>query len=108
MVNVSELEETLNGQVEAGILTDFEMRRIMARATGGAYLDGEQKEQYEVAQGYINSTLEVLNKLHIISPKRLDSTRRKMQKAIVKHILNDGDFGSDGTPDVSTLEFWEE
>jgi len=106
-MDVNALEETLKEQLEAGIITDFEMRRIMARATGGVYLDEAQKAQYEVAQGYISSTLEVLNKLHIISPKRVDSTRRKLERAIVKHIVNEGEFEADGTPNVSNLEFWE-
>jgi F0F1-type ATP synthase membrane subunit b/b' len=106
-MDVNALENNLREQVEAGIMTDFELRRIMARATGGTYLDDEQKEQYESAQEFINNTLEVLNKLHVISAKRVDSTRRKLQKAVVKHIVNGGTLNEDGTPDVSALEFWE-
>tara|TARA_R110002020_G_scaffold253928_4_gene467624 strand:+ start:1437 stop:1784 length:348 start_codon:yes stop_codon:yes gene_type:complete len=106
-MNVNKLETTLREQVEAGIMTDFEMRRIMARATGGIYLDDEQKAQFELAKQYIDSTLEVLNKLHVISPKRVGSTRTKLEKAIVKHIVNGGTLSDDGTPDVSNLEFWE-
>mgnify|MGYP003670780809 FL=1 len=45
-MNIEKLEGTLNEQVEAGILTQFELQRIMARATGGVYLNDEQKEQY--------------------------------------------------------------
>lgn len=106
-MNVSKLETNLKEQVEAGIMTDFEMRRIMARATGGVYLDDAQKEQFELAQVYINHTLEVLNKLRVVSPKRVNSTRTKLEKAIVKHIVNGGELSDDGTPDVSNLEFWE-
>jgi uncharacterized protein YacL len=107
MVDVNALENTLKEQVEAGIMTDFEMRRIMARATGGVYLDEGQKAQFESAKNYIEATLEVLNKLRIVSPSRMDSTRRKLEKAVVKHIVNEGTFAEDGTPDVSNLEFWE-
>ena len=106
-MDVTALENTLKEQVEAGIMTDFELRRIMARATGGVYLDAEQKEQYEAASGFINGTLEVLNKLHIVSPARSDSTRRKLESAVVKHIVNGGEFNADGSPDISNLEFWE-
>ena len=106
-MNVNKLEKNLREQVEAGVMTDFEMRRIMARATGGTYLDDAQKAEFEKATQYINSTLEVLNKLRVISPKRVNSTRSKMEKAIVKHIVSGGTLADDGTPDVSNLEFWE-
>ena len=42
-MDVNALEMNLKEQVEAGIMTQFELRRIMARATGGIYLDDEQK-----------------------------------------------------------------
>ena len=106
-MNVTALENTLKEQLEAGIITNFELRRIMARATGGVYLDDDQKEQYETSQGYINTTLEVLNKLHIVGPKRTDSTRRKLEQAVTRHIVNGGEFHADGSPNVETLEFWE-
>ena len=106
-MNIEKLEGTLNEQVEAGILTQFELQRIMARATGGIYLNGEQKEQYAIAEQYINTTLEVLNKLQIISAKRMDSTRRKLQLAVSKHIVNEGEFTAEGQPVVTNLEFWE-
>ena len=106
-MDIRALEISLKEQVEIGIMTDFELRRIMARATGGTYLDNEQKEQFEVAQGYINITLEVLNKLHVVSAVRVDSTRRKLEKAIVKHIVNGGTLNDDGSPDVSNMDFWE-
>ena len=107
-MNIEKLEGTLNEQVEAGILTQFELQRIMARATGGVYLNDEQKEQYAIAEQYINTTLEVLNKLQIVSAKRMDSTRRKLKLAVSKHIVNDGELTSDGQPIVSNLEFWGE
>ena len=106
-MNVNKLEKNLREQVEAGVMTDFELRRIMARATGGTYLDDAQKAEFEKATQYINATLEVLNKLRVISPKRVNSTRSKMEKAIVKHIVGGGTLADDGTPDVSNMEFWE-
>ena len=107
-MNIEKLEGTLNEQVEAGILTQFELQRIMARATGGVYLNDEQKEQYAIAEEYINTTLEVLNKLQIVSAKRMDSTRRKLKLAVSKHIVNDGELTAEGQPIVSNLEFWGE
>ena len=107
-MNIEKLEGTLNEQVEAGILNQFEMKRIMARATGGVYLNDEQKEQYAIAEEYINTTLEVLNKLQIVSAKRMDSTRRKLKLAVSKHIVNDGELTAEGQPIVSNLEFWGE
>ena len=48
--NVNELETMLKEQVEAGLITDFELRRIMARATGGVYLDDGQAALFELAK----------------------------------------------------------
>ena len=104
---VTALENTLKEQMTAGIVTETEMRRIMARATGGVYLNEAQKEQYEAASNFINATLELLNKLQIVGPAREDSTRRKLEAAVVKHIVNDGEFNADGSPNVSDLEsYW--
>ncbi len=99
-MNINELENNLKEQVDAGVMTPFELRRIMARATGGIYLDDEQKEQYEGAKGYINHTIDTLYQLNIISDKRVNSTRTKLEKAIVKHIVNGGTFNEDGSPDL--------
>ena len=38
MVDIAALENTLNEQLEAGLITDHEFRRIMSRATGGVWL----------------------------------------------------------------------
>tara|TARA_Y100000401_G_scaffold116596_1_gene122756 strand:+ start:1564 stop:1935 length:372 start_codon:yes stop_codon:yes gene_type:complete len=106
-MDVTALENTLKEQMTAGIVTETEMRRIMARATGGVYLNEAQKEQYEAASDFINGTLEVLNKLQIVGPAREDSTRRKLEAAVVKHIVNNGEFNADGSPNVSDLEsYW--
>ena len=96
--NVNELESMLKEQVEAGLITDFELRRIMSRATGGVYLDESQQAQYELAQNFINATLTTLSNLNVVSEKRMDSTRRKMEKAIVKHITNGGNLSETGAP----------
>lgn len=96
--NVNELETMLKEQVEAGLITDFELRRIMSRATGGVYLDENQNAQFELAKEFINATLTTLSNLNVVSEKRMDSTRRKMEKAIVKHITNGGTLSENGTP----------
>jgi hypothetical protein len=96
--NVNELETMLKEQVEAGLITDFELRRIMSRATGGVYLDEGQQAQFELAQNFINATLTTLSNLNVVSEKRMDSTRRKMEKAIVKHITNGGNLSETGAP----------
>lgn len=97
-MDVNALEMNLKEQVEAGIMTQFELRRIMARATGGVYLDDEQKAQFEVARGFIDSTVNTLHTLNVISDKRVNSTRSKLEKAIVKHIVNGGTLNDDGSP----------
>jgi len=104
MSNVNELETMLKEQVDAGLITDFEMRRIMGRATGGVYLDNEQKEQFELAKAFIESTLTTLRLLNVVSEKRMDSTRRKMEKAIVKYITNGGTLSEDGAPQWNNEE----
>ena len=96
--NVNELETMLKEQMEAGLITDFELRRIMSRATGGIYLDETQNEQFELAKGFIAQTLTLLSNLDVVSEKRMDSTRRKMEKAIVKHITNGGTLSETGQP----------
>lgn len=96
--NVNELETMLKEQMEAGLITDFELRRIMSRATGGIYLDETQNEQFELAKGFIAQTLTLLSNLDVVSEKRMDSTRRKMEKAIVKHITNGGTLTETGQP----------
>ena len=96
--NVNELETMLKEQVEAGLITDFELRRIMSRATGGVYLDETQQQQFELAKSFITETLSNLSNLNVVSEKRMDSTRRKMEKAIVKHITNGGNLSENGTP----------
>ena len=96
--NVNELETMLKEQVEAGLITDFELRRIMSRATGGVYLDENQNAQFELAKEFINETLTTLSNLNVVSEKRMDSTRRKMEKAIVKHITNGGNLTDSGAP----------
>lgn len=96
--NVNELEAMLKEQVGAGLITDFELRRIMSRATGGIYLDETQNEQFELAKGFIAQTLTLLSNLNVVSEKRMDSTRRKMEKAIVKHITNGGTLSETGQP----------
>ena len=100
-MDVNALEMNLKEQVEAGIMTQFELRRIMARATGGVYLDDEQKAQFEVARGFIDSTVNTLHTLSVISDKRVNSTRSKLEKAIVKHIVNGGTLNDDGSPVLS-------
>lgn len=102
--NVNELEIMLKEQVEAGLITDFELRRIMSRATGGVYLDEAQNEQFELAKGFISETLTTLSNLNVVSEKRMDSTRRKMEKAIVKHITNGGTLSDAGHPLWETNE----
>ena len=97
-MDINALEENLKEQVEAGVMTQFELRRIMARATGGVYLDDEQKSQFEIAKGYVNTTVHTLHTLKVISDKRVNSTRIKLEKAIVKHILNGGTLNDDGSP----------
>ena len=69
-MDVNALEMNLKEQVEAGIMTQFELRRIMARATGGVYLDDEQKAQFEVARGFIDSTVNTLHTLNVISDNK--------------------------------------
>ena len=96
--NVNELEMMLKEQVEAGLITDFELRRIMSRATGGVYLDEAQNAQFELAKNFINQTLLTLSNLNVVSEKRMESTRRKMEKAIVKHITNGGNLNDNGEP----------
>tara|TARA_R110002020_G_scaffold101885_6_gene239595 strand:- start:243 stop:578 length:336 start_codon:yes stop_codon:yes gene_type:complete len=98
MSNVVELETMLKEQVEAGLITDFELRRIMSRATGGVYLDESQQEQFNLAKSFVNETLETLTQLNVVSEKRLASTRKKMEKAIVKHITNGGTLSDSGKP----------
>ena len=97
-MDVNALENNLKEQVEAGIMTDFELRRIMARATGGIYLAEEQKAQFEVAKNYIDLTVNTLHNLSVISDKRVNSTRSKLEKAIVRHIVNGGTLNDDGSP----------
>ena len=99
-MDVNALEMNLKEQVEAGIMTDFELRRIMARATGGVYLDNDQKAQYELAQNWIGSTITTLHTLNVVSDKRVNSTRSKLEKAIVKHIVAGGTFNKDGSPQL--------
>ena len=96
--NVNELETMLKEQVEAGLITDFELRRIMARATGGVYLDDGQAALFELAKTYIDDTLSTLGTLNVVSEKRMESTRRKMEKAITKHIVNGGALSNNGQP----------
>jgi|TARA_B100000085_G_C18549989_1_gene515472 hypothetical protein len=96
--NVNELETMLKEQVEAGLITDFELRRIMSRATGGVYLDESQNAQFELAKSFINETLNTLSNLNVVSEKRMVSTRKKMEKAVVKHITNGGLFTENGRP----------
>lgn len=101
-MDVNALEMNLKEQVEAGIMTQFELRRIMARATGGVYLDDEQKAQFEVAKGYVDLTVNTLHSLKVISDKRVNSTRSKLEKAIVKHIVAGGTLNTDGSPVLTT------
>ncbi len=101
-MDVNALEMNLKEQVEAGIMTQFELRRIMARETGGVYLDDEQKAQFEVAKGYVDLTVNTLHSLKVISDKRVNSTRTKLEKAIVKHIVNGGTLNTDGSPVLTT------
>ena len=96
--NNNELESMLKEQVEKGLITDFELRRIMSRATGGVYLDEVQNEQFELARSFIDETLITLSLLNVVSEKRMDSTRRKMEKAIVKHITSGGTLSETGHP----------
>ena len=97
-MDINALEMNMKEQVELGIMTQFELRRIMARATGGIYLDEEQKAQFEVAKNYIDLTVNTLHNLSVISDKRVNSTRSKLEKAIVKHIVNGGNLNADGSP----------
>tara|TARA_R110000751_G_scaffold223089_1_gene325292 strand:- start:273 stop:593 length:321 start_codon:yes stop_codon:yes gene_type:complete len=97
-MDINALENNLKEQVELGIMTNFELRRIMARATGGVYLDDEQKQLFEVAKGYVNLTVSTLHTLNVISDKRVKSTTTKLEKAIVKHIVNGGSLNTDGSP----------
>ena len=101
--NVNELETMLKEQMNAGLITEFELRRIMSRATGGVYLDEEQQGQFELAKSFITETLSTLSNLNVVSEKRMDSTRRKMEKAIVKHITNGGNLNQE-----SGQPLWDE
>ena len=70
-------------------------------------INNDKKTSF-IAEQYINTTLEVLNKLQVVSAKRMDSTRRKLKLAVSKHIVNDGELTAEGQPVVNHLEFWGE
>jgi len=106
MVDIAALESTLNEQLEAGLITDHEFRRIMSRATGGVYLDAEQQESYNNAQEWASSIVSSLNKLHVIGPKRVDSTTRKLNSSLVKFIAKGGYVSETGMPDLSEMDNW--
>jgi len=106
MVDIAALEQTLNEQLEAGLITDHEFRRIMSRATGGVYLDADQQEAYNTAQGWAEGVLNTLNKLHVIGPKRMDSTTRKLNNSLVRFIAKGGNVNEGGEPDLSEVEAW--
>jgi hypothetical protein len=106
MVDIANLEATLLEQQEAGLITDHEFRRIMSRATGGVYLDSEQQEAYANAQNWSADVLATLNKLHVIGPKRMGSTTKKLNSALTRFISKGGYIGDDGSPDVSAVPDW--
>ena len=106
MVDIAALESTLNEQLEAGLITDHEFRRIMSRATGGVYLDADQQEAYNSAQEWSASVVSSLNKLHVIGPKRVDSTTRKLNNSLVKFIAKGGYVSEAGVPDLSEMDNW--
>jgi len=106
MVDIANLEATLLEQQEAGLITDHEFRRIMSRATGGVYLDSEQQEAYANAQNWANDVLATLNKLHVIGPKRMGSTTKKLNSALTRFISKGGYISDDGSPDVSAVPDW--
>lgn len=106
MVDIAALENTLNEQLEAGLITDHEFRRIMSRATGGVYLDADQQESYNNAQEWSAEVVSTLNKLHVIGPKRIDSTTRKLNSSLVKFIAKGGYVSDAGAPDVSEMDNW--
>ena len=106
MVDIANLEATLNEQLGAGLITDHEFRRIMSRATGGVYLDTEQQEAYANAQNWAEGVLSTLNKLHVVGPKRMDSTTRKLNSALTRFISKGGYISDDGSPDVSAVPEW--
>jgi hypothetical protein len=106
MVDIAALENTLNEQLEAGLITDHEFRRIMSRATGGVYLDAEQQESYNNAQEWSAGVISTLNKLHVIGPKRIDSTTRKLNSSLVRFIAKGGYVNESGCPDLSEMDNW--
>ena len=78
----------------------------MSRATGGVYLDAEQQESYNNAQEWASEIVSSLNKLHVIGPKRVDSTTRKLNNSLVKFIAKGGYVSETGMPDLSEMDNW--
>ena len=77
-MNIEELEQTLNKQVELGIITEAERLRFLKRASGGVYLT-------EVNETYMH-WLDNLHALGVISDSRIMSTKTKTRTAIAKAI----------------------
>jgi len=85
-MNIEEMEETLNKQVELGIITEAERLRFLKRASGGVYLNETDKALFEAVNETYMHWIENLHKLGIFSDKRLASTKTKTRTAIAKAI----------------------
>lgn len=85
-MNMEEMEETLNKQVELGIITEAERLRFLKRASGGVYLNEADKALFEAINETYMHWIENLNQLGVISDTRLASTKTKTRTAIAKAI----------------------
>tara|TARA_R110002167_G_scaffold164799_2_gene361725 strand:+ start:1152 stop:1454 length:303 start_codon:yes stop_codon:yes gene_type:complete len=94
-MNVEEIEATLIKQVEIGLITQTEMVRFLKRASGGVYLDEQDKALFEVVNEKFMHYLDSLHSLGIISDARINSTRTKTRTAIAKAI-GEGKITRDG------------
>lgn len=85
-MNIEELEQTLNKQVELGIITEAERLRFLKRASGGVYLTETDKALFEAVNETYMHWLDNLHALGVISDARIMSTKTKTRTAIAKAI----------------------
>lgn len=100
-MDMEAMEETLNKQVELGIITEAERLRFLKRASGGVYLDETDKALFEAINETYMNWIGKLNQLGVISDSRLASTKGKTRTAIAKAIsegrmaAENGDIGEE-------------
>ena len=82
------MKEQLQNLINAGLITQADVDRMLERATGGKHVTEAQRETIAQAQTYFLSALDDLYALGVVvkSESRYESAKKNIRKAVIQAV----------------------